>query len=197
MMKRGRPKGAEKTVVGLPNKKRKLNKPLTFLKKLPVDREKGMWPLTACLMINNIFSHFALVCWPHYCWGCYFPQSFDWRRSAGDQTWKSDCFLFGSTSVLRNMQEVFHKKCLASSRRCNCYHKRKPFVVLWQMYKSYQWWNWVIVTVAWFGTILSVSTYIIYRSLKFGFVDLVITVVKFETLSSKSQSHAAMCTMFV
>ena len=42
MMKRGRPKGAEKTVIGLPNKKRKLNKPLTFLKKPPVDREKGM-----------------------------------------------------------------------------------------------------------------------------------------------------------
>ena len=52
MMKRGRPKGAEKTVIGLPNKKQKLNKPLTFLKKPPVDREKGMLPLTAFLTIN-------------------------------------------------------------------------------------------------------------------------------------------------
>ena len=52
MRKRGRPKGAEKTVIGLPNKKRKLNKPITFLKKPPVDREKGMWPLTAFLTIN-------------------------------------------------------------------------------------------------------------------------------------------------
>ena len=42
MMKRGRPKGAKKTVIGLINKKRKLNKPFTFLKKPPVDREKGM-----------------------------------------------------------------------------------------------------------------------------------------------------------
>ena len=40
MKKRGRPKGLEKTVIGLP-KKRCRNKALPFLKKLPADRDKG------------------------------------------------------------------------------------------------------------------------------------------------------------
>ena len=39
--KRGRPKGAEKTTIGLPRKKKKENKPVPFLKKYPTDREKG------------------------------------------------------------------------------------------------------------------------------------------------------------
>jgi len=39
--KRGRPKGLEKTVIGLPRKKKCRNKTLPFLKKLPVDRDKG------------------------------------------------------------------------------------------------------------------------------------------------------------
>ena len=44
MKKRGRPKGAEKTVIGLPRKKFKGNtiKPASFLKKSPADREKGV-----------------------------------------------------------------------------------------------------------------------------------------------------------
>ena len=42
MRKRGRPKGAEKTVIGLPCKKSKKQcKPVPFLKKYPTDREKG------------------------------------------------------------------------------------------------------------------------------------------------------------
>lgn len=43
MRKRGRPKGAEKTVIGLTRKKRKSSgsKPLPFLKKHPADKEKG------------------------------------------------------------------------------------------------------------------------------------------------------------
>ena len=39
--KRGRPKGSEKTVIGLPRKKKCGNKTLPFLKKLPADRDKG------------------------------------------------------------------------------------------------------------------------------------------------------------
>ena len=38
--KRGRPKGSEKTVIGLPRKKCG-NKTLPFLKKFPADRDKG------------------------------------------------------------------------------------------------------------------------------------------------------------
>ena len=40
--KRGRPKGAEKTTIGLPRKKKE-NKPVPFLKKYPTDREKGQF----------------------------------------------------------------------------------------------------------------------------------------------------------
>ena len=39
--KRGRPKGAEKTVIGLPRKKKKMDKPTPFLKKHPIDKERG------------------------------------------------------------------------------------------------------------------------------------------------------------
>ena len=42
LKKRGRPKGAEKTVIGLPKKKKKSNKSVPFLKKLPVNRERGI-----------------------------------------------------------------------------------------------------------------------------------------------------------
>ena len=40
--KRGRPKGAEKTTTGVPGKKKE-NKPVSFLKKYPTDREKGQF----------------------------------------------------------------------------------------------------------------------------------------------------------
>jgi len=40
--KRGRPKGAEKTVIGLPKMKKRSENPLPFLKKLPVDKERGI-----------------------------------------------------------------------------------------------------------------------------------------------------------
>ena len=40
MRKRGRPKGAELTVIDLP-KRRKKDKPVKFLTKLPVEREHG------------------------------------------------------------------------------------------------------------------------------------------------------------
>ena len=41
LKKRGRPKGAEKTVIGLPAKKRKAKLVIPFLKKLPAEKEKG------------------------------------------------------------------------------------------------------------------------------------------------------------
>ena len=43
MKKRGRQKVAEKTVIGLPRKKKRLDRPVPFLKKLPVDRERGTY----------------------------------------------------------------------------------------------------------------------------------------------------------
>ena len=45
LRKRGRPKGAEKTVIGLPRKKHRGNKPVPFAKKQPSDKEKG-WNAT-------------------------------------------------------------------------------------------------------------------------------------------------------
>ena len=41
LRKRGRPKGADQTVIGLPKKRHRGNKPVPFLKKLPSDKEKG------------------------------------------------------------------------------------------------------------------------------------------------------------
>ena len=40
--KRGRPKGADKTVIGLPKRKRPTNKPVPFLRRTPQEREKGL-----------------------------------------------------------------------------------------------------------------------------------------------------------
>ena len=73
MKKRGRPKGAETTVIGLPRKKKKTDKPTPFLKKLPNDKEKGMYLHMSCNCnsINNMFviiicisSCSTLVCKP-------------------------------------------------------------------------------------------------------------------------------------
>ena len=42
MRKRGRPKGADKTVIGLPRKKMRTGgKPVPFLRKLPKEREES------------------------------------------------------------------------------------------------------------------------------------------------------------
>lgn len=42
MRKRGRPKGSEKTAIGLPKKrKKKPNKPIAFIKKHPNDKDKS------------------------------------------------------------------------------------------------------------------------------------------------------------
>lgn len=43
MKKRGRPKGADKTVIGLPKKRKYCqgNKPVPFLKKTPKEKDKG------------------------------------------------------------------------------------------------------------------------------------------------------------
>ena len=55
MRKRGRPKGADKTVIGLPKKKCKGNNPQPFLKMSPKDREKGM-------ITSNHFEIALLIC---------------------------------------------------------------------------------------------------------------------------------------
>lgn len=46
MKKRGRPKGADKTVIGLPKKKSCSSRPVSFLKKLPIERVKGLLHFT-------------------------------------------------------------------------------------------------------------------------------------------------------
>ena len=43
--KRGRPKGAEKAVIGLPRKKKKTDKSIPFLKKQPIDKERGSYAM--------------------------------------------------------------------------------------------------------------------------------------------------------
>ena len=66
LKKRGRPKGAEKTVIGLPTKKRKVKSVIPFLKKLPVEKEKGIVDYlknTICVTeMLMIFSYTTLVC---------------------------------------------------------------------------------------------------------------------------------------
>ena len=60
MRKRGRPKGADKTVIGLPKKKCKGDKPLPFLKMSPKDREKGMVSLNKIIILKSL--HRLLFC---------------------------------------------------------------------------------------------------------------------------------------
>ena len=51
MKKRGRPKGAETTVIGLPRRKKKkatTEKPTAFLKKQPVEKERGTYVYIPC-----------------------------------------------------------------------------------------------------------------------------------------------------
>jgi len=51
MKKRGRPKGIEKTVISLPcHKKTCSDKPMAFLKKQPVDRERGIRTVVEALI---------------------------------------------------------------------------------------------------------------------------------------------------
>jgi len=47
MKKRGRPKGAQKTIIGLPRRKKKKScpesdKPTAFLRKNPIEKERGI-----------------------------------------------------------------------------------------------------------------------------------------------------------
>ena len=67
--KKGRPKGAKKTVIGLPRKKKKTDKPTLFFKKHPIEKERGeshshnyICTLTCC---HYLSSHLAMVCEPH------------------------------------------------------------------------------------------------------------------------------------
>ena len=60
--KRGRPKGAEKTVIGLPRKKKKTDKPIPFLKKQPIDKERGM-PCNHNIVILCLFAYSVILLW--------------------------------------------------------------------------------------------------------------------------------------
>ena len=71
MKKRGRPKGAEKTVIGLPKKHKVWNKPVSFLKQPPRKRERGNFFLHECiytctyiiaLTCSLLYSDSLLVC---------------------------------------------------------------------------------------------------------------------------------------
>ena len=61
MKKRGRPKGAEKTIIGLPCKKKKTDKPTPFLKKQPIDKERGM-----SYMYCTVCIYFTITCMSSY-----------------------------------------------------------------------------------------------------------------------------------
>ena len=70
MRKRGRPKGADKTVIGLPRKNSRGNKPLSFLYKGAKQKELGLSAKLLivgepALKINSYFlicSDFHVVC---------------------------------------------------------------------------------------------------------------------------------------
>ena len=63
MRKRGRLKGAEQTVIGLPRKKRRGNKPLPFLKKSPSDKEKGINLSVYTIVINSVHMYVVILMW--------------------------------------------------------------------------------------------------------------------------------------
>lgn len=68
MRKRGRPKGADKTVIGLPRKKSRGNKPVSFLYKSAKQKELGLSVklLIVCepaLKINNYFLFVVILTW--------------------------------------------------------------------------------------------------------------------------------------
>ena len=58
MRKRGRPKGAETTVIGLPKRRKRSNKTVPFLKKLPSEREKS----TLSMHVYAVIIHVNLPC---------------------------------------------------------------------------------------------------------------------------------------
>ena len=59
MVKRGRPKGQETNVVGLP-RKMKSTRPIPFLKKTPVEKEKGKRPFTVYKTVCTLLCIFCL-----------------------------------------------------------------------------------------------------------------------------------------
>ena len=58
MRKRGRPKGTETTVIGLPKRRKRSNKTVPFLKKLPSEREKS----TLSMHVYVVIIHVNLPC---------------------------------------------------------------------------------------------------------------------------------------
>lgn len=65
MRKRGRPKGAEKTVIGLPRKKSRGSKPVAFLNKPPEDKEKGQSWSSHSLLHDyiTVYPHAVILLW--------------------------------------------------------------------------------------------------------------------------------------
>ena len=66
MRKRGRPKGAEKTVIGLPRCKRfkgdQVRKPVAFLKKTTANREEGWWAMMLRVFVSYMYNlYFSVV----------------------------------------------------------------------------------------------------------------------------------------
>ena len=65
--KRGRPKGAEKTVIGLPSRKRfkgdQVRKPVSFLKKSTSNKDEGtlIKPATVIMTFLHLFYHGLLT----------------------------------------------------------------------------------------------------------------------------------------
>ena len=52
--KRGRPKGGDLTIIGLPKKKKDSNKPVAFLKLHPKDQEKGNDTLSGSAAVATV-----------------------------------------------------------------------------------------------------------------------------------------------
>ena len=60
MRKRGRPKGAETTVIGLPKRRKRSNKTVPFLKKLPSEREK-VHSQCMCMQLLYMLTYPAVI----------------------------------------------------------------------------------------------------------------------------------------
>ena len=59
--KRGRPKGAETTVIGLPKRRKVVDRPLPFLKKLPYEREKSK--IHSLVIIQSLHWFIVILQW--------------------------------------------------------------------------------------------------------------------------------------
>ena len=92
--KRGRPKGAERTVIGLPRKKKRGNKPVPFLKKCPVDKERGWFVFpTVCGAVIQLVYFITAVVRGACSIGCSTSWNNNRRRTNTDETGEGACIL--------------------------------------------------------------------------------------------------------